>query len=73
MLLFLMLFYPRTLPLKCGKNQVSNRLIVAFVVVVVVVIVVVVIVVVVFAVHVVVVVNPTNLTIKFGVNRVRNS
>ena len=65
MLLFLMLFYPRTLPLKCGKNQVSNRLIVAFVVVVVVVVIVLVAIVVV--VHVfVVIIDPTNLPLKFG-------
>ena len=74
MLLFLLLFYPRTLPLKCVQNQGRNRLIVTFavavvivVVIVVVVIVVVVIVVVFVVVHVVVVlIDPTNLPFKFG-------
>ena len=55
MLLFLLLFCLRTLPLKCGQNQVSNRLIFAFVVAVVIVVVV-----------VVVVIDPKNLPLKFG-------
>ena len=62
MLLFLLLFHPRTLSSNCGQTQVSIRLIVAFVVVVVVIVVVVIVVVV----HVVVVViDPTNLPLKF--------
>ena len=52
----MLLFYPRTLPLKCGQNQVSNGLIVAFVVAVVIVV----------LVLVVVVIDPTNLPLKFG-------
>ena len=39
----MLLFYPITLPLECGQNQVSNRLIIAFVVAVVIVVVVVVV------------------------------
>ena len=69
MLLILLWFYPRNLPLKFVQNPVSNRLNIALVVVVDVVDVVVIIVVVV--VHVVV--DPTNLPLKFGLNRARNS
>ena len=65
-LLFLLLFYPRILPFKCGQNQVSNRLIVAFVVVVAVAIVVVVIIIVVVVHVAVVVIYQTNLPLKFG-------
>ena len=58
MLWFVLWFYPRNLPLKFGQNRDSNRLNVAFVVLVIVV-----------AVHdvvVIVVVDPTNLSLKFG-------
>ena len=40
MLLFLLLFYPRNLPLKFSRHQVSNRLNIIFVVVIVVVVIV---------------------------------
>ena len=58
--LFLMLFYPRNLPLKFCQNWVSNQQNVAFVVVIVV------FVVVVHVVLLLVVVDPTNLPLKFG-------
>ena len=51
LLLFLLLFYLRNLPLKFVQNRVSNRSNVAFIVAVVVGI---------------VVVDPTNLFLKFG-------
>ena len=59
MLLFSLLFYPRKLPLNCGKNW-NNKRVNGFFVVVVIVIVVVIIVVV-----VTVVVDPTHLPFKF--------
>ena len=68
MLFLLFLFYPRNSPFKFCQNGVSNRWIFGFVVVVVIVVAVVVIVVVVVHIvgFVIVVVDPTNLPLKFG-------
>ena len=65
-LLFLLWFYPRSLSLKFGQKWVSNRGNVTFVVVVVAVVDI-------NDVVVIVVVDPTNLPLKFGLNWVRTA
>ena len=60
--LFIFFFYPRHLPLQFGQNRVSNGWNVAFAAVVIV-----------HNVVAIVVVDLTNLSLKFGENRVRKS